>query len=573
MPGVANILSIDLRSNPPQQQQRGGGEDSFLSILKTNSNDVQNETPRIPRREQPDRPDNSERSVAARADHRRAPDQSSPKNEIQTDAPKSGEVDATSAKDSPSKADDTSSDTNSGTNDQRASTDTSADTTVVVAAPIVPAIDPPVPIAAGLNLNLEIAIAAPAAQSDANAGEVTTPQATDHNAAASVVSSAATAIADTAVAASVADVASATAAEIVTAATTAGLATTTGPSPTEVAAPPVSKPASGSVVDPQVATNDLSIQIAAAVGSTSNTKKMAGDTSVDAFAKPDGTNKTEVTNTTPGDSTLPEIIAAADFITSFDTSKSAAPIKVQPQFPSGTPAAQTAATTLQTTSTAVSEPQPDAKEAAASVALHLAVKANAESEIDFTNTTLRLDPALIRHLPQVNPSVLMAEPVTLNPATGQFQAQVTGTVNQSIPFTSAALAVEIIARAKDGSRQFEIRLDPPELGRIDVRLHVDKSGEVSTRLTADRQETLDLLQRDSRELERALQSAGLKTNDGDLSFSLRQQTADGSANGRTQAQTNAPTNSHLKEDNEQATASIEQYQWAARLRGGIDIRI
>ena len=37
----------------------------------------------------------------------------------------------------------------------------------------------------------------------------------------------------------------------------------------------------------------------------------------------------------------------------------------------------------------------------------------------------------------------------------------------------AGLAVEIVARAQDGLRRFDIRLDPPELGRIDVRLDVD----------------------------------------------------------------------------------------------------
>src|SRR5262249_51779087 len=40
----------------------------------------------------------------------------------------------------------------------------------------------------------------------------------------------------------------------------------------------------------------------------------------------------------------------------------------------------------------------------------------------------------------------------------------------------AGLAVEIAARAQAGQSRFEIRLDPPELGRIDVRLDIDRSG-------------------------------------------------------------------------------------------------
>jgi len=140
-----------------------------------------------------------------------------------------------------------------------------------------------------------------------------------------------------------------------------------------------------------------------------------------------------------------------------------------------------------------------------------------------------------------------------------------------IPATPAAIAVEIAARAKEGSNQFDIRLDPPELGRIDVRLDVGKGGEVSTRLTIDRPETLQLLQNDARGLERALQSAGLKTDDGSLQFSLRQQTADSSGG---QPQAGNPQFAALYAD-EDDTASLgaEQYQRAARMRGGVDIRV
>jgi chemotaxis protein MotD len=145
-----------------------------------------------------------------------------------------------------------------------------------------------------------------------------------------------------------------------------------------------------------------------------------------------------------------------------------------------------------------------------------------------------------------------------------------------VPLTSAAIAIEIAARAKDGARQFDIRLDPPELGRIDVKLDVDKDGTVNTRLTVDRPETLSLLQRDSQGLERALQQAGLKTSDGGMEFSLRQQTPDGSMNGRNQAQQqpNGQTAAALAADSELTTTiQTDQYQWAARMRGGVDIRI
>jgi hypothetical protein len=86
----------------------------------------------------------------------------------------------------------------------------------------------------------------------------------------------------------------------------------------------------------------------------------------------------------------------------------------------------------------------------------------------------------------------------------------------------SGLAVEIVTRADAGRNHFEIRLDPPDLGRINVKLDVDSKGNVTTHLVVDRADTLDLLKRDASSLERALQQAGLKTSDHALDFSLRQ---------------------------------------------------
>jgi flagellar hook-length control protein FliK len=84
------------------------------------------------------------------------------------------------------------------------------------------------------------------------------------------------------------------------------------------------------------------------------------------------------------------------------------------------------------------------------------------------------------------------------------------------------LAFELARQVQDGNSRFQIRLDPPELGRIDVRLDIDKSGQVNARLTVEKSETLDLMQRDQRALERALQQAGLDNAKTNLEFSLKQ---------------------------------------------------
>ena len=69
--------------------------------------------------------------------------------------------------------------------------------------------------------------------------------------------------------------------------------------------------------------------------------------------------------------------------------------------------------------------------------------------------------------------------------------------------------MEIAASAKSGKSRFEIRLDPAELGRIDVRIDVDRHGQVTSHLTVERPETLSMLRQDANQLQRALDDAGL----------------------------------------------------------------
>ena len=138
------------------------------------------------------------------------------------------------------------------------------------------------------------------------------------------------------------------------------------------------------------------------------------------------------------------------------------------------------------------------------------------------------------------------------------------------PVPVSGLAVEIVSRAQDGLRRFDIRLDPPELGRIDVRLDVDSGGKVISHLTVQRAETLDLLRRDAPQLERALQHAGLNT-EGGLEFSLRDQNF---AN-REQPPRDVPIARLIVPDDEPAAAEAARrgYGRLIGLGGGVDIRV
>lgn len=134
----------------------------------------------------------------------------------------------------------------------------------------------------------------------------------------------------------------------------------------------------------------------------------------------------------------------------------------------------------------------------------------------------------------------------------------------------AAVPMEIAAAAREGKTRFEIRLDPPELGRIDVRLDVDRNGNVTSRLTVERVETLDLLRRDAPQLDRALQDAGLKTGDSALQFSLRQQ--DQSPRDQQQQQQNRAQYA-LTDDTVQLPETAARLYGRGSGAGGIDIRV
>ena len=135
----------------------------------------------------------------------------------------------------------------------------------------------------------------------------------------------------------------------------------------------------------------------------------------------------------------------------------------------------------------------------------------------------------------------------------------------------SGLAVEITTQAQAGNKHFEIRLDPPELGRIDVKLNVDRDGNVSTQIVADRSDTLDLLKRDSSTLERALQQAGLKTGDNGLDFSLRQHAF---AQDDTASQNGNSSRLTISEDNPAPLEAMRQgYGRLLGMGGGLDIRI
>lgn len=91
------------------------------------------------------------------------------------------------------------------------------------------------------------------------------------------------------------------------------------------------------------------------------------------------------------------------------------------------------------------------------------------------------------------------------------------------------LPIEIGMQAVRGVTNFQIRLDPAELGRVDVKLQIRDNGEVNASLVVDRVETLAMLKRDASTLQQAFEQAGLRQSADGLSFSLRGEGQNGEA--------------------------------------------
>lgn len=84
------------------------------------------------------------------------------------------------------------------------------------------------------------------------------------------------------------------------------------------------------------------------------------------------------------------------------------------------------------------------------------------------------------------------------------------------------VAATLHKSASDGvSKALTLRLDPPELGRVEIKMSFEKNSQIKAVLTIENPETHLMMQRDAQTLERALQDAGFDAQ-GSLSFELAQ---------------------------------------------------
>ena len=142
---------------------------------------------------------------------------------------------------------------------------------------------------------------------------------------------------------------------------------------------------------------------------------------------------------------------------------------------------------------------------------------------------------------------------------------------QAAPPDLNALAINIAAKSQAGAKQFDISLEPAELGRVEVRLTVDNAGNAQAHLVAERPETLQMLQRDSGTLSHALKESGVQLGDNGLQFSLKGQERQG--DGAQQGASRAKPLALSAVTSAQNILPISSSYGLAFSQAGIDIRV
>ncbi len=86
---------------------------------------------------------------------------------------------------------------------------------------------------------------------------------------------------------------------------------------------------------------------------------------------------------------------------------------------------------------------------------------------------------------------------------------------------SSMVAAHVSKAAQSGeAKNITLNLDPPELGRVEIRLEFGTEKTVKANLIVEKPETLLLLQRDAGALEKALQDAGLDTSGDSIGYEM-----------------------------------------------------
>ncbi len=115
-------------------------------------------------------------------------------------------------------------------------------------------------------------------------------------------------------------------------------------------------------------------------------------------------------------------------------------------------------------------------------------------------------------------SALLQQQNSTSPVLNNSSAASAHTATQTV----SATLTNMVQNGEIKSQQVSLELDPPELGKVQVHLSIEKGESMKVRIVAETDDALLILKRDIHNLKQSLESAGIKMDDSSLSFDLSQ---------------------------------------------------
>lgn len=110
------------------------------------------------------------------------------------------------------------------------------------------------------------------------------------------------------------------------------------------------------------------------------------------------------------------------------------------------------------------------------------------------------------------------QPQSPTTATASTAQPVSHGSRDAAPAAQIAPALMSLSHTTDGTQRLTMRLDPPELGQVQIRIERPLDAPARVEITVERAETLTLLLRDQPQLQRALDQAGVPPDGRSVTF-------------------------------------------------------
>lgn len=221
---------------------------------------------------------------------------------------------------------------------------------------------------------------------------------------------------------------------------------------------------------------------------------------------------------------------AAPAVPATPTADAAAPLSA--------PGEERTSATIEAANTSTNKATAPATNAAADPSANKAEGAQAKTTQVAANPSADAAPDIKTEAPAPAATTTVDALASARSASDTARAAQTSPALQNAPATTIQVYQRMVERFDGRAQRYEIRLDPAELGRVDVRIEVGADKKVHAVLAAHDSAALTDLMRGQRSLERALSDAGFDLAEGGIRFEMsgdqgRNPANDTNGNGRS----------------------------------------